>query len=567
MLPIFTFQAALCALVILEACRDVTTVDVRVCDYVIFDLDYAQLERSFWISWHKGNKSTQRWTYDNTRHGQNIRVFPNGTLGLRVVGKEDAGWYTATVCNSSQHCLYQSKFQLRVHGHLVRGHVGDCVTFDLNCVQSVRYIHIMWKKENQRVAKIRQAENAPVIYCNRAHVFPNGSLSRCPTQWGDEGEYVAEVYDEDGFHLHQETFNLELHRVETFKEITEFIGGSMFLNLTETKLKHFFQVVWKKENREIAWTNGSWVWYHEEYCNRSEIVSNYSLRLDRIQKRDCGRYSIEANDRNGRTVYECIANVKVEQKETFGRNPLHVPFYILIVSLGVVTITVLVALIWHFQKHKDRSVWITVPSIRRASLILTDDRDNPEEDKEREENSPCSQNGENLSVQGLDGTNFTEQKTNDLLRNNKEANPATADKVMYSVVSRFQDGERPKLPGLKSMKSVKPQASVNEAYVAPNIEKTTRPESEHCNPHRFEDCFSPDFDHSIPPVLDGCTPAEFSWCSPPGLEDLKDDYLPSGSTASCKCSEGDMSSQYAVVKSTRGLPEDKPGDSVCSSSH
>lgn len=30
-----------------------------------------------------------------------------------------------------------------------------------------------------------------------------------------------------------------------FKGITELIGESTFLNLTETKLKHFFQVVWK----------------------------------------------------------------------------------------------------------------------------------------------------------------------------------------------------------------------------------------------------------------------------------------------------------------------------------
>ncbi|PKU40576.1 hypothetical protein llap_9131 [Limosa lapponica baueri] len=337
-----------------QAHSDVTRIDGRVCDYVIFDLDYPQLEQSFRISWHKGNTFLQRWTYSNTGHGQHIRVFPNGTLGLRVVGKEDAGWYTAMVCNSSQHCPYQRQFQLHVRGHLVRGHVGDCVTFDLNCVQSVGYIHVMWKKDNQRVAKIRQAENAAAVtYCNRAHMFPNGSLSRCPTQWGDEGEYVAEVYDEDGVHLHQETFNLELNRVETFKEITELIGGSMFLNLTETKLKHFFQVVWKKENTEIAWTNGSWFWYHEEYVNRSEIVSNYSLRLDRIQNHDCGRYSIELNDRDGRTVYECIANVKVDEN----------------------------------------------------------------------------------AMQGLNGTNFTEQRSEDLLRSTKEANPATADNVVYSSVA------------------------------------------------------------------------------------------------------------------------------------
>ncbi|KAM6420942.1 cell adhesion molecule CEACAM5-like [Pluvialis apricaria] len=429
MLRIFTFQAALCALVILEAHSDVTTIDGRVCDYVIFDLDYPQLEQSFRISWHKGIKSSQRWTHGNTKHGQHIRVFPNGTLGLHVVKKEDAGWYTATVCNSSQHCLYQRKFQLRVHGHLVRGLVGDCVTFDLNCLQSARYIHVVWNKDKQRVAKIRQAENARVTYSSRAHVFPNGSLSRCPTQWGDEGEYVAEIFDQDGVHLHQETFHLELNRVETFKEITELIGGSVFLNLTETKLKHFFQVVWKKENTEIAWTNGSWFWYHKEYVNRSEIVSNYSLRLDRIQKRDRGRYSIEVNDRDGRIVYECIANVKVEQKGTFGRNPLQIPFYIVIVSLGAVIITVFIALIWHFQMHKDRSVWITIPSIRLASLILTDERDNPEECEKKDENIPCSQNDENPSVQGPDGTNVIEQGSKDLLGSNDEADPATADQM------------------------------------------------------------------------------------------------------------------------------------------
>lgn len=76
------------------------------------------------------------------------------------------------------------------------------VTFDVNCLQSAGYARVMWKKDNQQVAKTRQAANVPAIYCNRAHVFPNGSLSHCPTQWGDEGEYVAEVCDQDGVHLH-----------------------------------------------------------------------------------------------------------------------------------------------------------------------------------------------------------------------------------------------------------------------------------------------------------------------------------------------------------------------------
>lgn len=39
-------------------------------------------------------------------------------------------------------------------------------------------------------------------------------------------------------------------------------------------------------------------------------MSDYSLRLDGIQECDCGRYSREVNDRDGRTIYEGIANVK-----------------------------------------------------------------------------------------------------------------------------------------------------------------------------------------------------------------------------------------------------------------
>lgn len=111
---LFGNDFSVCA--VFSAHSDVMTIDGRVCDYVIFDLDCPQLERSFWISWHKGDTSLQHWMRGKTGHGQRIRVFPNGTLGLHVVEKEDAGWYTAMMCNSSQHCLCQRKFQLRVHG-------------------------------------------------------------------------------------------------------------------------------------------------------------------------------------------------------------------------------------------------------------------------------------------------------------------------------------------------------------------------------------------------------------------------------------------------------------------
>ncbi|XP_064378786.1 uncharacterized protein LOC112979290 isoform X4 [Dromaius novaehollandiae] len=470
---LFTLQAALCALVILEAHSDVTTIDKRVCDSVIFDLHYPQLDQLSRITWYKGNTSLKHWTRGNAVSSQRIHVYPNGALGIRSVVKEDVGWYTAIVRNSSEHLLYQKVFQLRVHAeHLVRRLVGDCFTFDLNCLQPDRYIHVTWKKGEQRVAKMRgQRVDVSASYRNRAHAFLNGSLTLCPMQWGDKGKYVAEIFDQDGVHMHHEIINLELNKMETFKETTEFIGGSMFLNLTEMKLRHF-QVVWKKENTEVARTSGFNFWYHEDYVNRSEIVSNYSLRLDRIQKSDQGIYSIEVNDRDGRTVYESTIRVKVEQNETSRRNYGQLLFYVLITSQAVVIIIILVVLIWHFKNNKHRSVWIRVPrvpSFRHMSSSLTDERDNPEKPEETDENSLCL------------------------------------------------PGKRLELPHLNGMKAGKPPASVSEVCVAPHFENI---------PPGSEDCVLPEFDYPLPSVYDGCLSPEFDLCSPPGSEDLKeDDYV------------------------------------------
>ncbi|XP_064378777.1 uncharacterized protein LOC112979290 isoform X2 [Dromaius novaehollandiae] len=522
---LFTLQAALCALVILEAHSDVTTIDKRVCDSVIFDLHYPQLDQLSRITWYKGNTSLKHWTRGNAVSSQRIHVYPNGALGIRSVVKEDVGWYTAIVRNSSEHLLYQKVFQLRVHEHLVRRLVGDCFTFDLNCLQPDRYIHVTWKKGEQRVAKMRgQRVDVSASYRNRAHAFLNGSLTLCPMQWGDKGKYVAEIFDQDGVHMHHEIINLELNKMETFKETTEFIGGSMFLNLTEMKLRHF-QVVWKKENTEVARTSGFNFWYHEDYVNRSEIVSNYSLRLDRIQKSDQGIYSIEVNDRDGRTVYESTIRVKVEQNETSRRNYGQLLFYVLITSQAVVIIIILVVLIWHFKNNKHRSVWIRVPrvpSFRHMSSSLTDERDNPEKPEETDENSLCLQNDENSSVQGPDGTSCTEQRSEGLLSSNKEANPVIAEssyteQATYFLVSTFQTGKRLELPHLNGMKAGKPPASVSEVCVAPHFENI---------PPGSEDCVLPEFDYPLPSVYDGCLSPEFDLCSPPGSEDLKeDDYV------------------------------------------
>ncbi|XP_013042780.3 uncharacterized protein [Anser cygnoides] len=504
MLPIFTFQAALCALVILEAHGDVTTINGNACDYVIFDPGFAQLEHRSQIRWYKGDVLLKQGTHGSTGYGQQIRVFHNGTLGLRVVGKEDAGQYTAKVCASSQHCLHQRTFQLHVHGYLIRGIVGDCVAFHLACLQSAGYIHAIWKKDRQRVAQIRrQSVNASEVYCKRARVFHNGSLSLCPAEWRDQGEYVAEVYDQDGLHLHQ-IFHLELKKVETLQEITEFIGGSIFLNLTEMMPEHFFQIAWKKENTEVARTNGSWFWYHGEYGNRSEIVSSHSLRLDRIETSDRGRYSIEVKDRDGRVVYEGITNVNVEQKEVLGRNP---SLYVLIISAAVVVTIFLVALIWDFQKPGHRT---GVPVLRHSSLRLTDDGDYPEQ-------HDWSENAE----------------------------------------------EKPKLPELKGRKAAEPPASVSEVCVVPNVENNIHPAFEDCIPSNFDYPAPPVFD-SAPAEFEEFLPPGFEDLNDKEGVVMDNAYHASSRCkVSWKCSEGGEPSTYALIKTE--CAEDKSGDSEWSS--
>eukprot|EP00075_Anas_platyrhynchos_P007418 XP_021126688.2 uncharacterized protein LOC101800308 isoform X1 [Anas platyrhynchos] len=504
MLSVFTFQAVLCALIILGAGGDVTTINGNECDYVIFDPGYVQLEHPSQIRWYKGGTLLKQGTHGSTGYGQWLCVFRNGTLGLRVVGKEDAGQYTAKVCTSSQHCVHQRTFQLHVHGYLVRGVVGDCVAFPLACLRSAGYIHAIWKKDGQRVAQIRRKSvNALDVYCKRAHVFSNGSLSLCPTEWRDQGEYVAEVYHQDGLHLHQ-IFHLELKKVEILQDITEFMGGSIFLNLTEMMPEHFFQVVWKKENTEVAWTNGSWFWYHGEYINRSEIVSSHSLRLDKIETSDRGRYSIEVKDRDGRVVYEGITNVNVEQKDTLGRNP---SLYVLIASAAVIVTILLVALIRGFQKPGHRTA---VPVLQHSSLRLRDDRDYPEQ-QERSENAE----------------------------------------------------ERPKLPKLKGRKAAEPRTSVHEVCGVPSVENSIRPAFEDCIPPDVDYPAPPVID-SAPAEseefpLPGFEDSKDKDCA------VKDNayHASSRCKASWKCSERSKPTVYASIRT--GYAEDKPGDLELSS--
>uniref|UniRef100_A0A8B9NYR0 Uncharacterized protein n=1 Tax=Apteryx owenii TaxID=8824 RepID=A0A8B9NYR0_APTOW len=115
--------------------KDIYSVCLRIllCDSVIFDLDSPQLGQLSRITWYKGNISSKHWIRGDAVSGQRIHVYPNGALGIRNVVKEDAGWYTAMVFNSSEHLLYQKIFQLHVHGRCKFSLESSCLSV-LGCL-------------------------------------------------------------------------------------------------------------------------------------------------------------------------------------------------------------------------------------------------------------------------------------------------------------------------------------------------------------------------------------------------------------------------------------------------
>ncbi|XP_006262334.3 uncharacterized protein LOC102561689 isoform X1 [Alligator mississippiensis] len=384
-----------------------------------------------------------------------------------------------------------------------RGTVGDCVILDLN-IHKPETHEVIWKKGSNLMAKITNSiVKLYGINVTRFNAFPNGSLSLCPIQWGDEGKYTADMFSQDGLLLDTQAIFLELveYIFASVQEISGFAGGSVFLPSPEVNLEGHFHVTWKKENISIARMNFSYFEYYGEYANRSEIFSNGTLRLDRIEDSDSGRYYVEAHNGTGKITYNTISlEVEVGATEAPQTIDFFVVLYIWMGCLVAVCIIVSITLAWHCGKCKHNKGLFKPPSFKRANLSLRRHSDGSRISEEGGM-SISWQNQDEDCHSGKGSTADSTKQGDKAFNQDVDAKAAVAAGVFNKLpvslnISSFQGIEVPKSP---------PMSADGGNSVAFIPESCVPLQAEHCMPLDFEDCGPPDFPSEE--YDDCCSPA------------------------------------------------------------
>ncbi|XP_039379184.1 uncharacterized protein LOC120397430 [Mauremys reevesii] len=404
----------------------------------------------------------------------------------------------------------------------VRGIVGDCVMLDLHNYTN-RPIHVTWKKGNKQVAKMKgQTVHGSGTYSERFCAFSNGSLSVCPMQPGDEGQYTAEVFGHDGAGLGHQKIQLEYsgNRTAPVQEVTGIVGSSMFLPLAAMDWKDLVQIMWKKDSLLVAELNYSQSDGRSTY--RSQILPNGTLRLDRIQESDCGRYSVEVRDRDGKIIYQTMIDVKVEQAA--GASPVnsHVLLFTIVGVHVAVFVVVLGSLIWHFRKCKHRTGRMTNLSFRHVTLGRSGYNEDHVDGGEGDMSSPDQEENGNPASQEPEAANSIKQENEAFIKNAKETKVATAasfytEQPLTLNISTFQGQEEPK-------SQPRPEHAGNDVVSVtkggvPLKRGNYIPEDDRdCVPPDFDNCIPPDFDNGVPPDFDNCVPSDFDNFIPPDFD-------------------------------------------------
>ncbi|KAH1187397.1 uncharacterized protein LOC123347731 [Mauremys mutica] len=485
----FTFQSTLFALIILQVHSDVTAVNGMLGSSVTRHHVYPDLEHPVHVTWNKGKTLLSSWTR-RTR----------ATEGMRTV----------------------------------RGIVGDCVMLDLHNYTN-RHIHVTWKKGNKQVAKMKgQTVHGSGTYSERFRAFFNGSLSVCPMQPGDEGQYTAEVFGHDGAGLGHQKIQLEYsgNRTAPVQEVTGIVGGSMFLPLAAMDWKDLVQIMWKKDSLLVAELNYSQS--DGRSTDRSQILPNGTLRLDRIQESDCGRYSVEVRDRDGKIIYQTMIDVKVEQATVASPVISHLLLFTIVGVHVAVFIVVLGSLIWHFRKCKHRTGRMTNLSFRHVTLGRNGYNEDHVDCGEGDTSSPNQEENGNPASQEPETANSTKQENEAFIKNAKETKAATAasfytEQPLTLNISTFQGQEEPK-------SQPRPEHAGNDVVSVtkdgvPLKRGNYIPEDDRdCVPPNFDNCIPPDFDNSVPPDFDNCVPSDFDNFIPPDFDNCVppdfDNFIP-----------------------------------------
>nr|XP_015205177.1 PREDICTED: T-cell surface antigen CD2-like [Lepisosteus oculatus] len=93
----------------------------------------------------------------------------------------------------------------------VYGNLGDSVWFILDSGNLPNISDIIWKKEENRIARFRESESWTFAdFMNRAEVFANGTLKVEQAREIDKGLYTVEIYDTNGKNVYKKDFRLQL---------------------------------------------------------------------------------------------------------------------------------------------------------------------------------------------------------------------------------------------------------------------------------------------------------------------------------------------------------------------
>nr|XP_048695086.1 uncharacterized protein LOC125631814 [Caretta caretta] len=357
-------------------------------------------------------------------------------------------------------------------------------------------------------------------YSERFRAFSNGSLSVCPMQPGDEGQYTAEVFDHDGAGLGHQKIQLEHsgNKTAPVQEVTGIVGGSVLLPLAAKDWNDLVQIMWKKDSMLVAELNYSQSESNAGNTYRSQILSDGTLRLDRLQESDCGRYSVEVRNRDGKIIYQRMIDVKVEQETVASPVNLHLLLFTIVGVHVAVFIVVLGSLIWHFRKCKHRTGRMTNLSCRHVTLGRSGydedlvecgegDMSSPDQGKEGPKSQPRPVHAGNdvasviKDCVPLKNGNYIPQDDRDFVP------PAFDD----CVPPAFDDCVPP------AFDDFVPPAF--DDFVPPAFDDFVPPAFDDCVPPAFDDCVPPAFDDFVPPAFDDCVPPAFDDCVPPAFDD------------------------------------------------
>nr|XP_034971798.1 uncharacterized protein LOC118085352 [Zootoca vivipara] len=170
------------------------------------------------VIWKKGNGLIGMMINGQncTIHSKRCFIYNNGTLSLCPTQLDDIGHYTVAAYSEDGRFQYSNRKELlltrsKLQVSLTKGTLGDCMLLEMKTTKQSIHLHdVIWKKGNITIGKVDGQNITTCIDTKRCLILNNGSLSLCPTQVQDIGQYTAEVFTKDGVYQYSHTIQLEL---------------------------------------------------------------------------------------------------------------------------------------------------------------------------------------------------------------------------------------------------------------------------------------------------------------------------------------------------------------------